>query len=95
MNEHQIKIASIVAEKSLDLYDRVMETAQSMGYEVIRSVVTRDIPSSPNMAVDPLAVLKLVIEKMEMSQLKKAMTKEGTNYVKLSEFVEVKSDKPC
>jgi hypothetical protein len=95
MNEYEAKIASIVAEKSVDFFDQVLETARLMGYEVIKSVVLRDIPTNSNVAVDPMAIMKLVLEKMEASQLKKAMTKEGANYVKLSEFVEVKSDKPC
>ena len=97
MDNDQTKamIASAVAEKSADFYDKVIELARRMGYEVIRSSIIGNNPTSINVAIDPINVLRVVLEKMETSKLKKSLTKKDKDYVLVEELVDVKDGRDC
>lgn len=95
MDETKTQIAIVVSEKSVDYYDRLIETIRLLGYETIKNAILSDNPLHEGLIVDPMGVLRSAVEKMETIKLKDVMVKEGKNYVKLSEFLEVKSDKLC
>ena len=95
MDDYEAKIATEVAEKSVELYDRLLESVKTLGYEVIRKSILEDLPKNDEMAVDPFAVFREVINSMEEHKILGSLTKEQRNYVKVSEIVKPKSEKTC
>ena len=95
MNEHEAKIATEVAEKSVELYDRLLESVKTIGYQVIKESILSDIPKNVEMAVDPMAVFKEVINNLEAQKMLDGLTKEQKNYVKVTDIVKIESEKPC
>lgn len=95
MNDEQIRIARIVADKSVVLYDECLEQLRLIGYELMKQHITSNIPKNEDTAVDPFLTLRQGLERLEATKLAAFIKSHQGGYVKVEDLIRIKSDRYC
>ncbi len=81
-----------VIEKSVAAYDKVLDSAARIGYEIIKNKMTKNLPKKTGIIINPLEVALEALNKIEDSRIKYAIKKDSKHYISDISFIEDEED---
>lgn len=95
MNEEEVRIAKIVAENSIEYFDKVMQSFQLSAYEEMRKIITTEIPCSEKTILDPLYIIERTLDRLKATKLANLVKSKKAGYIEIDDILKPKTDRTC